>query len=286
MTEKIQTSIPEIPVEQATQQVQQIGLLSAQMETLGGNVVEVHQNVNTLKSQLSEIEASLTQELQQTTSTIGRLKEQAEAVEAQVKKAISQVNVQLDTLKSKVESSMDELQTEGDQVVERLEPLTQQIEAFEGTLDSCLEATQGEITEIQEVVVTVTSSFSDRSNQLVEDFNTFEQGIQAKLETLVEQFSSLVEHGTQQLQDLETLLDTASGETLKTVNQKLTEELLGSLTQSASGLHEAIDGLSQVGESSKDLLDGEVGEILDKVSAVTDMIEEIKPVLDLVQRML
>jgi chromosome segregation ATPase len=284
MTEK--TYIPENSIEQATQQIQQVGLLSVQMETLGGNVVAVQQSVSTVKSQLSEIEASLAEELQQATSTIGGLKEQAEVVEAQVKEAVGHVKVQLDSLKSKVESSMEALQTEGDQVSARLEPLTQQIEAFEGTLDSCLEATQGEIAEIQAVVVTVTSSFSDRSNQLVEDFNTFEQGIQAKLETLVEQFASLVEHGTQQLQDLETLLDTVSGETLTAVNQKLTEELLGSLTQSAGGLRDAIGGLSQVGESSKDLLDGEVGEILDKVSAVTDMIEDIKPVLDLVQKML
>ncbi len=281
-----QTSIPEISIEQATQQIQHIGLLSVHLETLGGNVVAVQQSISTVKSQLSEIEASLTEELHQATSTIGGLKAQAEAVEAQVKDAVSQVNGQLDTLKSKVQSSMDELQTEGEQVAAHLEPLTQQIEAFKGTFDSCLEATQGEISEIQAVIVTVTSSFSDRSNQLVEDFNTFEQGIQAKLETLVEQFSSLVEHGTQQLQDLEKLLDMTSGEMLTAVKQKLTEELLGSLTQSAGGLHDAIGGLSQVGESSKDLLDGEVGEILDKVSAITDMIEEIKPVLDLVQKML
>ena len=47
-----------------------------------------------------------------------------------------------------------------------------------------------------------------------------------------------------------------------------------------------MSALDDAGSAAGELLDGDVGEIIDRVSQVTDLIEEVKPVLDMVQSVL
>jgi hypothetical protein len=67
---------------------------------------------------------------------------------------------------------------------------------------------------------------------------------------------------------------------------KFEEEILSQLAQSSEEVSQLIEGIGKAGEISRDLLDGEVGSVLDKLGEVTHLIEQIKPVLDLVQEML
>lgn len=61
---------------------------------------------------------------------------------------------------------------------------------------------------------------------------------------------------------------------------------MGDLTESAGGLTDALGFLKDAGEESGELLDGGIGDIVDKVDEVTDLIEDIKPVLDAIQTVL
>ena len=58
------------------------------------------------------------------------------------------------------------------------------------------------------------------------------------------------------------------------------------LTGSSEGLGQAFSTLDSAGGEMGELLEGSIGEITDKVSGVTDLIEDVKPVLDLVKSVL
>ncbi|NJK58362.1 MAG: hypothetical protein HC939_21470 [Pleurocapsa sp. SU_5_0] len=61
---------------------------------------------------------------------------------------------------------------------------------------------------------------------------------------------------------------------------------MGDLTGSSEGLTQAFSALDSAGGEMGDLLKGSIGEIVDQISKVTDLIDEVRPVLDTAQALL
>jgi uncharacterized phage infection (PIP) family protein YhgE len=247
---------------------------------------EFQADLVSLSTALTELEESIDGQLPGAVEVVSGLKEKVDLVESQTVEATNQVKEQLATLHNQIQTNLTELQAQAEQTQAGFDQLVQQTQTFSEEVGEQLETVKENLSDFQELIDSVKSGFTDRKTALVAEFDTFEQHIREKLQSLTEGFTTLIDESTSQIEAVEQVLDTTSGETIAAINRKFVEEAMSELSRSAEDLNRAISGLGEIGETSKDLMEGEIGEVLDKVSEVTDLIKKIKPVLDLVKEML
>ena len=131
-----------------------------------------------------------------------------------------------------------------------------------------------------------TSSFNERKTTLMEHFAAFEEDFKNKLEFLTSDFSRVEEEGNSKLATVQSALDTSSSDILTAISQKFIEEAVGELSESADQLTTATSTLRDAGEGSSEVLDEKLLGIVDQVDDVVAIIEDIRPVLDMVRDVL
>ncbi|MGL4502424.1 MAG: hypothetical protein ACRCU2_25395, partial [Planktothrix sp.] len=109
-----------------------------------------------------------------------------------------------------------------------------------------------------------------------------ESEIKSQLESIMNAFDNLMEEGENKLTALENILDTTSLEVMTGIAQKYTQEVFGELTGASTELTNAISFLEETSESATDIFDSKLGEVIDRVGEITQIIETIKPILDMV----
>lgn len=245
-----------------------------------------HGELSTVNATLIELEQGVDEELEETIEAIRSLKDKVNQAEDQAGATIEQVKVQLATLSDQAQTNLTALKSEAEQAQANCNQLGQQVQTFQEAVEEQLETAKRNLGEFQELTSAIKESLTNRKTMLVSEFDAFEQDIREKVQSLTEGFTTLVSESTNQIEAVEQVLDSALGDTIAAVNRKFIDEAVRELTTSAGDLNQAISWLGEAGEASKGLMEGEVGEVLDKVSEVTDLIEKIKPVLDLVKEML
>ena len=244
------------------------------------------ENLEALNDKLEEIENNFDSKIETVKDNLTGLQEGAGQLDELVSEIINQVKSQLDELKNKVEQELTEIEGQAETTTNNLAELASQFQEMETEIDSQIETAKTSISEFREFVEDVKENLTERQTNLLEQFEAFEEKVKQKIETLMGDFDNLIEQGKNQLTELENSLDSISEDAVTNLNKKFIEEALGELTNSAGDLGKAISVVSEIGENSQELMDGKIGEIMDKVSEVTNLIEEIKPVLDLVKSML
>ena len=188
---------------------------------------EAQESFEALNTKLTEAEQNLESEVQSAKENLSGLQDKANEVDNQVKEALTQVTSQLSDLKSRTDEMLSEINEEAETTRTNLNNLSQQVQDFETEVDSQLETAKSSSEDFHEFVDTAKSNFNDRKTALIEQFEVFEQGVKERLESVVNDFANLVEEGNNQLETLETALDTASSEVITTIGKKFTEEALG-----------------------------------------------------------
>jgi hypothetical protein len=118
------------------------------------------------------------------------------------------------------------------------------------------------------------------------EFEAFAEELREKLDKLSDDFDTVRETTSDRKNNLSGDLESLVGDVTSGIATKFTDEVMSQLTDSAGGLTDALSVLDDAGGEAGELLDGSIGEIVDSVSGVTDLIEEVKPVLDMVQDIL
>jgi hypothetical protein len=80
---------------------------------------------------------------------------------------------------------------------------------------------------------------------------------------------------------MENALDTASEDAINTITNKFVDEAKSQLLGSAESLSEALSALGEAGEKSEEMLEGQLGDIIDNIN---DVVDAVRPVLDVLSR--
>jgi hypothetical protein len=185
-----------------------------------------------------------------------------------------------------VNQSLASLKQKFDECGTQSSNLNEQGQSLNEEFESQLQEVQASTTGFQSLLEEVKGDFEIRKISLLDGVESIEQEAQVRLQKLTENYSTLLDEGNNHLNELESLLDNTSGEAVLVLSRKFEEEILTQLTQSAGDLSQLIEGVGSAGEASQDVLQGEVESVMDKLSEVTQLIEQIKPILDLVREML
>jgi predicted nucleic acid-binding Zn-ribbon protein len=247
---------------------------------------ELQQMLSSLEAKTTEHEQAFQNDLKPVEALFGTLKDNSEMFQGQASGLFDQVKSQNSDFYETVNGSLESLRQKLGECFTQASSLNEQGQSLNEEFESQLQEVQANTTGFQSLLEEVKGEFETRKSSLLEGFESIEQEAQVRLQKLTENYSTLLDEGNNHLHELESLLDNTSGEAILVLSRKFEEEILTQLTQSAGELSQLIEGVGSAGEASQDLLQGEVGSMLDKLSEVTQLIEQIKPILDLVKEML
>jgi ElaB/YqjD/DUF883 family membrane-anchored ribosome-binding protein len=145
------------------------------------------------------------------------------------------------------------------------------------------EAGNSIIDALDAAVDTATQAFQGQTDNMMEQFNELAEELESKLETLGEECVDVADQAKTGADELVDNLTSEAGDIATQITEKLLEEIFGEVGDLASGLTDALGFLSDAGEESGGLLDGALGDVFGSASEITDLIEDIKPVLDLIE---
>lgn len=240
-----------------------------------------------LGSHLAEIEQSLEEELQQTADSLENLTDKVQALESQANEILGETRSHYSNLKDQVNQTLEQIQSEAEDLQQgEFENVSTQVQTFEQELTEQIAEALSSVTQFQSTVETVKISFEARKTALIGQFDNFEQKTRSQVQSLVEAFTTFVDASNQQLSEVELQLETNSSDVTERLDRQFIGETVGRLSQSAQQLTQAIDLLSHAGGDVQQQLDGSIGGIVDQIGEVTRLIDDIKPVLDLVKEML
>ena len=81
-------------------------------------------------------------------------------------------------------------------------------------------------------------------------------------------------------------LDGRLSESLTGVHQAFETDALTQLGTASQALQQGLDGIAQGAEGFQDVFDGQLGTIVQQLHGVIQIIEQIKPILDMARRWL
>jgi DNA repair exonuclease SbcCD ATPase subunit len=276
-----------LEVDRAVECVNQVEQMMTELKSaLGSADQEAQTRFEAFNTVLDTLEETLDGDLHTAKERLDSLQQKITDLDSQIDTVSDEAKTQLAEFKSHVESTLAEVESEVEAVQTGLDQFSQQIEAAETEAGTQGEALNGEIESFRNAANETQTSMGDRKTELVEQFDALEEELREKFESVLETLDSLMEGSGEKHSALEDILNTTSSEVTDTVTEKFTGEVQSQLTDSIELLSGAMSTLSDLSESSHELLDGALGDVVDGITEVLDAIEPVMDVLETVADML
>lgn len=247
---------------------------------------EAQERLEAFTSALDGAEQALEENLQTAREKLDSLLEKVSTLDSQVDEIAEGAKTQIDELKSYAETVLSDIETEVEAAQTGLSQLDQQIQDIQTEANNLGETAKSGIEEFRAGVDTAQGAFHDRKASLVEQFEALEAELKEQLEAVTTAFETLVENSTNNVTDLEGVLDTKSSEVMDSLTEKFTGEVQDQFSESIELLTTAMSTLSDAGESSQELLDGALGDVVGSIEDVLEVVAPVLDVLDTVQDLL
>jgi len=229
---------------------------------------------------------SLDTEMETTRENLTAFQEKIAEVGEGIGEAMDRFKTRLEEVKSRKEEIFSQTEEQSDNTKSGLDDFTQNISNFVDKVIEHQETANGNIEEHNNVLDAATESFDEKKANLIEQFEALEAELQDKLETMAEDFSQVAEDSKTKEESLIDNLESLASDVATKMTSKFAEDVLQELTGDSELVTEAFSALDTVGEDMKELLDGDIGEIINKVGEVTGLVDEVKPVLELAKSLL
>jgi methyl-accepting chemotaxis protein len=156
--------------------------------------------------------------------------------------------------------------------------------------DRIVEQLRAQETELRERTAHLGEGLEHTETRLVDLMETgrtsIEELLGSHLEQVTEQVNGVVEHIQEQADDLFDRTKDLRGSAEDLGTELLAESLPEGVTAGAEKLHAGMGKLRQTGLEELGKISDNVGGVQEKTQALTDLVEDIKPVLDLAQKLL
>jgi len=251
-------------------------------ETVQTSSQEAQTSFDNFTTKLDEAEQGLQAILQTTLENLSSLQSRVTQIDEQTEATTNEIKTQLDEFKSFADESVSSIQEQAETTQTKLSGLAQQVETFQTELVSQQETTTNNLEGFRTAVDSAKQSFESNTENLTSQLEAFEQDIASKLTSLVADVDGVLEEGNTQLESLQGLLDSTSGDALSAVEELFLQQFPSELSGASDSLNQGISLLKETGVDKFDDFAGKFRDILGKVEEILDLVEEIKPVLELV----
>ena len=214
------------------------------------------------------------------------LQKRADETEDQVEAMLSGIEKAMKDLEAKKGDLFKMLSGAQDKAEEELEKFATQIEELEAAADKQLEEAEQAVDQFETTVEAVREALEDKKDDLKSEIDSFEKNAKEKVQDLVQEFETATTEGTAKVTELQGALGNLSEQASAAVLTIFTEVVTNALGEAFAPLEQGFHVFEEAKAGCEQLLGGSIGDVADSIKGVTEMIDKIEPVANLIQDML
>jgi chromosome segregation ATPase len=248
------------------------------------NQVEAH--FGAVLDKIAAGEGQLQARAQEALAGLTQLQSRAREVEDEVQETVQRMKGSLETLEAARDEILGRLDQEASEKKAELLDLVEKVKALQAAADAHLDKATETIDVFRGHVVDARDAVRETKEQVVGHLDELEEGAKKALDELLGDADDFIEHGTQVLETMAGNLEQLTDKAVELLGTQIAEGVVTALTQSVQPLEQAFETLGELVGSSEESLLGKFGDIAEQVGEVGEILEKVKPVLDLVEEAL
>jgi DNA repair exonuclease SbcCD ATPase subunit len=246
-----------------------------------------------LAGQLEQLDQAMAQSEQLIETQVALVAEGFQALESRIagfdnetSSALDAMRNQFGDLEGRANEMLSTARSHYDSCKQGLEQLSQQIVDYQSAAAAEVQSRQEQIQQFQGQIEAVESELTQRKDALVSDYDQLTSQLVSSASSMHSDFAGLMSSIGSNLTSASSLVDSTNAEKLDFLRNLFLDQMLAQLGENASQLTDAMSLLEATGQAGQELLDSGLGDLLDSMKGVIDVLEQVKPVLDAVQSML
>lgn len=211
--------------------------------------------------------------------------EKVAAIEAEWDALSGELTDSIHALRNQVRETQDRVQSHHDRFDTEFEELKGNNVDFQEASSTVAEGAEDLMDELRAAITESVTRIEERRVSLTEQMSALESDAVEKLENLGNQFEEAHETTGQRVDTLLQDVDTATDKSASEIREQFADNCVEKVLAEFSALGDAFNALGSVaGEGGGDY-DGAVGKIVDQIREVAELIEKIRPALELVKQL-
>ena len=233
-----------------------------------------------------KLDQELAHEAEETKEAFGAITQRAKELETHVDELLGKVQSHVEHLHGVREQIHGRIQEESDHHQQELAALSALVVQFEHKVEDHWSGAHDEIKLFVSQVDEHLDDFKEHHDKHLADVEAFHEDHDNLFQGVVENLSQFGEHSGELLTGLVSHVEGLTEEHAGAVAAKFGSEVVESLVQAADPLSGAFDVLHELAGGSHEAVLGKFEEITGHMGAVTEIIDKIKPALDVIEEML
>jgi len=233
-----------------------------------------------------KLDQELAHEAEETKAAFEAITQRAKELETHVDELLGKVNSHVEHLHGVREQIHGRIQEESEHHQQELAALSALVAQFEHKVEDHWSGAHDEIKLFVSQLDEHLDDFKEHHDKHVADVDAFNEDHNNLFQGVVENLSGFGEHSGELLANLVSHVEGLTGEHAGALGAKFGSEVVENLMQAADPLSGAFNVLHELAGGSHESVLGKFEEITGHLGSVTDIIDQIKPALDLIEEML
>jgi len=233
-----------------------------------------------------KLDQEMAHEAEETKAAFEAITQRAKELETHVDELLGKVNSHVEHLHGVREQIHGRIQEESEHHQQELAALSALVAQFEGKVEDHWSGAHDEIKLFVSQLDEHLDDFKEHHDKHVADVDAFKEDHDNLFQGVVENLSGFGEHSGELLANLVSHVEGLTGEHAGALAAKFGSEVVESLAQAADPLSGAFSVLHELAGGSHETVLGKFEEVTGHLGSVTEIIDQIKPALDLIEEML
>jgi DNA repair exonuclease SbcCD ATPase subunit len=233
-----------------------------------------------------KLDQELAHEAEETKAAFETITQRAKELETHVDELLGKVHSHVEHLHGVREQIHGRIQEESEHHQQELAALSALVAQFEHKVEDHWSGAHDEIKLFVSQLDEHLDDFKEHHDKHVADVDAFNEDHNNLFQGVVENLSGFGEHSGELLANLVSHVEGLTGEHAGALGAKFGSEVVENLMQAADPLSGAFNVLHELAGGSHESVLGKFEEITGHLGSVTDIIDQIKPALDLIEEML
>jgi len=247
---------------------------------------ESHAALTDGSTRYEKLDQELAHEAEETKTAFEAITQRAKELETHVDELLGKVHSHVEHLHGVREQIHGRIQEESEHHQQELAALSALVAQFEHKVEDHWSGAHDEIKLFVSQLDEHLDDFKEHHDKHVADVDAFNEDHDNLFQGVVENLAGFGEHSGELLANLVSHVEGLTGEHAGALGAKFGSEVVENLVQAADPLSGAFNVLHELAGGSHETVLGKFEEITGHLGSVTDIIDQIKPALDLIEEML
>ena len=253
---------------------------SSARETIQQLAGELRTAINDLNQQLDQAEQNLEQDITTSTQNLEDLSAKVGELETAVDTSVSGISTQMNDAEARCDEAEEALQQGLTSIQTEQESLTTFLGTFQQTANSLIDEETSRLEAFTSKAGELGGTITSLQENAATEFKTLEGTLGDRLVAAQQGFDEFNEFFTSARDATLGAVTDGTVSKLADFQSQYLEQIVGTVDGSVEVANGALQTFAAVGEGCRDLLDGEIGEVIDTVNG---MVETIEPVIDVLE---